>query len=136
MSILIIFNKRDVPFEQISIFNSIWFWIAFLELIGLIFLIYKLKSKMKGLELTDSETKHLKKAKKNKIDMDHLMNNIHSSKNLYKDLSKKCHPDRFINDPKQIIAEEIFQEITENEKNFEKLSKLKLRAINELNINF
>lgn len=93
MSILIIFNKKDVPFEQISIFNSIWFWIAFLELIVLIFLIYKLKSKMKGLELTDSETKHLKKAKKNKIDMDHLMNNIHSSRNLYKDLSKKCHPD-------------------------------------------
>ena len=41
-----------------------------------------------------------------------------------------------VNMPNQKIAEEIFQEITENERNFEKLSLLKLRAINELNINF
>ena len=68
--------------------------------------------------------------------MNNLMDSIHNSRNLYKELSKKCHPDRFINDPKQKIAEEIFQEISENERNFEKLSLLKLRAINELNINF
>ena len=37
---------------------------------------------------------------------------------------------------KQKIAEEIFQEISENERNFEKLSLLKQRAINELNLTF
>ena len=68
--------------------------------------------------------------------MNNLMDSIHNSRNLYKELSKKCHPDRFINDPKQKIAEEIFQEISENERNFEKLSLLKQRAINELNLTF
>ncbi len=136
MNILSIVNKKIVPIEQISIIHSIWFWFALTELIIIVFLIYKLKSKNKVFELTDLETKHLKNSKNNKIDMNNLMDSIHNSRNLYKELSKKCHPDRFINDPKHKIAEEIFQEISENERNFEKLSLLKLRAINELNINF
>jgi hypothetical protein len=136
MNILLMINKKNVPIEQISIIHSIWFWIALTELIIIIFLIYKLNSKNKVLELTDLETKHLKDSKNNKIDMDNLMDSIHNSRSLYKVLSKKCHPDRFINDPKQQIAEEIFQEISENERNFEKLSMLKLRAINELNLTF
>jgi hypothetical protein len=102
----------------------------------IVFLIYKLKSKNNVFELTDLETKHLKNSKNNKIDMDNLMDSIHNSRNLYKELSKKCHPDKFINNPKQKIAEEIFQEISENERNFEKLSAIKLRAVNELNITF
>jgi hypothetical protein len=54
------------------------------------------------------ETKHLKNSKNNKIDMNNLMDSMHKSRNLYKELSKKCHPVRFINNPKQKIAEEIF----------------------------
>ena len=68
--------------------------------------IYKLKSKKKVRELSDLETKNIISSKKNNIDMDNLMNSIHNSRTLYKELSKKCHPDRFINDPKQKIAEE------------------------------
>jgi hypothetical protein len=41
-----------------------------------------------------------------------------------------------VNDERQVIAEEIFKEISENERNYEKLSILKLRAENELKINF
>lgn len=121
-----------VPIEQISIIHSIWFWIALPELLILFFLIYTLKSKNKVIDLNDLETRHLKNSKNNKIDMNNLMDSMHNSRNWYKELSKKCHPDRFINNPKQKIAEEI----SENERNFEKLSLLKLRAINELNINF
>ena len=47
--------------------------------------------------------------------MNNLMDSIHNSRNLYKELSKKCHPDRFINDPKQKIAEEIFQDYINND---------------------
>jgi dephospho-CoA kinase len=112
------------------------FWIALIELIVIIFLLYKLKSKKEINELTNLETKNIKDSKKNTIDMDNLMNSIHNSRTLYKELIKKCHPDRFINDNKQKNAEEIFQEITKNERNYEKLSSLKLRAENELNINF
>lgn len=136
MSLLLNTNKKIIPNYKIIDIHSMWFWISLIELLLIIYLIYKLKSKKKDIELTALETKHIKDSKNNKIDMGNLMDSIHNSRNLYKELSKKCHPDRFINDPKQKIAEEIFQEITKYERNFEKLRSLKLRAENELNINF
>ncbi len=128
-------SKKIIPVEKITFFNSLWFWIAIIELILILFFIYKLKSKKKVFELSDLETRNIKNSKKSNIDMDNLINSIHNSRTLYKELSKKCHPDKFINDSKQKAAEEIFQEITKNERDFEKLNALKLRAINELNIN-
>lgn len=136
MNILLNTTKKIVPIEKISMLNSVWFWIALLELALIIFLIFRLKSKKNKLGLSEMETNQIKESKGANIDMDNLINSIHNSKNLYKELSKKCHPDRFINNPLQKNAEEIFQEITKNERNFEKLSKLKERAISELNINF
>lgn len=122
--------------KQIPIHYGFGFQLLNYYLLFIIYLIYKLKSKSKKVELTDLDTNKILNSKNNKIDMNNLMNSIHNSRTLYKELSKKCHPDRFINDPKQKNAEEIFQEITKNERNFEKLSSLKLRAENELNINF
>ena len=136
MNILLIANKKIVTIEQVSILQTLWFWISLIELLMIIFLLYKLYSKNNVAELSDLETKNLKNSKNNNIDMDNLMNSIHNSRNLYKELTKKCHPDRFVNDPKLKISEEIFQEISENERNFDKLTLLKSRAINELNINF
>lgn len=136
MNTLLKTATKIIPMEKVSSFHSLVFWIALIELIVIIFLLYKLKSKKEINELSDLETKNIKDSKNNTIDMDNLMNSIHNSRTLYKELSKKCHPDRFINDIKQKNAEEIFQEITKNERNYEKLSLLKLRAENELNINF
>lgn len=68
--------------------------------------------------------------------MENLMDSINGARTLYKELSRKCHPDRFVNTPKEKIAQEIFQEITKNQRNFEKLKLLKEKAINSLNINF
>lgn len=136
MNALLKTATKIIPMEKVSSFHSLLFWTALIELIVIIFLLYKLKSKKEINELTNLETKNIKDSKKNTIDMDNLMNSIHNSRTLYKELSKKCHPDRFINDSKQKNAEEIFQEITKNERNYEKLSSLKLRAKNELNINF
>lgn len=136
MSTLLSVAQKIIPVEKISTFNSIWFWITIVELVLILILVYKIKSKKNIPELSDLESKIIMNSKKNNIDMDNLMNSIHNSRGLYKELSKKCHPDRFINDPKQKNAEEIFQEITKNERNFEKLNTLKLRAENELNINF
>lgn len=68
--------------------------------------------------------------------MGNLMNSINNSSELYKELSRKCHPDRFVNSPDQKLAEEIFQEIARHKRNHEKLIALKERAIAELNIKF
>jgi hypothetical protein len=122
--------------NKASLMNSVFMWIAILELVLIIFLIFKLKSKKNKLALSELERDTVKSAKSTKIDMDSLMNSINSSRSLYKELSRKCHPDKFMNDPKQKIAEEIFQEISRYERNFDKLNLIKTRAINELNITF
>lgn len=122
--------------SKATLMNSVFFWIAILEFIIIIFLVVRFKSKRNKLDFSDLERDTVKSAKSKKIDMDNLMNSINSSRDLYKELSKKCHPDRFINDPKHKIAEEIFQEISRHERNFEKLNLIKTRAINELNVTF
>lgn len=127
-------NSKIVPVEEIISIHSIWFWIAILELFIIITLIYR-KNKNKK-ELSELESKVIKESKEVIIDMDNLMDNIHSSRQLYKEISRKCHPDNFINHPKHKLAEDIFQEITKNEKNYKNLSALKQRAINELDLNF
>ena len=121
-----------VLIDNHQFYYSIWFWFAFIELIIVFFLINKL-IKINKINKTD-----IIKGGGNlsSSDMDNLINSIHNSKSLYKELNRVCHPDRFINDEKILIAESIFQEITENEKNYSKLLKLKSRAEKELSIKF
>ena len=116
--------------------TSLWLWIAVVECFIIVFLLLRLKSKKKNLAFEDLGKSSIKKAKEQNIDMDNLMNSINGSRALYKELSKKCHPDRFVNDDRQKLAEDIFQEISSNKRDFDKLSTLKKRAIEELNINF
>jgi len=136
MNILLKTGTNNIPVTETTVLNSLWFWIAIIELLLIVLLIYRLKSNQKKDQLSDIEIRSIINSKNSPIDMDNLMNSIHNSRTLYKELSKKCHPDRFINDPKEKIAEEIFQEITKNERNFEKLTSLKSRAITELNVTF
>lgn len=136
MTTLLQVSKKIIPVEKISTLNLIWFWIAIIELSIIVFLVYKLKTKKPISNLSDLEIQGITKSKKSEINMDSLMDNIHSSKPLYKELSRKCHPERFVNDNRQDLAHEIFKEITKHEKNFEQLEKLKKRAIAELNLTF
>lgn len=115
---------------------SIWFWIALIEFAIIAFLLFKLKKKGNDLIFGDLSKDKMRNAKKSDVDMDNLMNSINGSKDLYKELSRTCHPDRFINSDKQKLAEEIFQDISKHKRDFKKLSELKERAITELNINF
>jgi len=116
--------------------SSIWIWLTIIEFLIILYLIFRLKRVNKNLAFKDVAKKDIKNSQKMDIDMDNLMNSINSSRDLYKELSKKCHPDRFVNSDKQDLAEKIFQEISRNKRDFEKLNKLKLRAEKELNINF
>ena len=73
-------------------------------------------------------------SKETEIDMDSLMDSIHKSRDLYKKLSSKCHPDRFTDKEFSEKAEIIFQEITRNKRNYKKLLELKEIAQSQLNI--
>ena len=136
MTTLLQVSKKIVPVEKISTLNSVLICITIIELTIIVYLLYKLKTKKPISNLSDLEIQGITKSKKSEINMDSLMDNIHSSKPLYKELSRKCHPERFVNDDRQDLAQEIFKEITKHEKNFEQLEKLKKRAIAELNLTF
>ena len=122
-------NVEPVP-------HLIWFWLSIVEFLFIVFLVMRLRKTKSNLAFSELGKSSVKSAKAQSIDMDNLMDSINVARGLYKELSNKCHPDRYINKPEQKLAEEIFQEITANKRNFEKLSALKIRATNELNINF
>ena len=122
-----------MPYMNDSI--SIWVWIAAIEFVLIVLLLLKLyRQKGKKFDLLEVKKSDLKKS--GNIDMNNLMNSIHHSRELYKELSKNCHPDRFVNTPKQEIAEEIFQKISRNKRNYEQLMFIKEEAKNKLNLNF
>ena len=119
-----------------SLLVSTWFWIAIAEFLIIVLLVIKLKKKKPNQTFNDLPKDKIINAKSASIDMDNLMDSINGSRNLYKELSKACHPDKFINTEKQKIAEDIFQDISKDKRNYAKLLAHKERAKNELNINF
>ena len=119
-----------------SLLVSTWFWIAIVDFLIIVLLIIRLKKKKPNQPFNDLPKDKIKNAKSTPIDMDNLMDSINGSRNLYKELSKACHPDKFINTEKQKIAEDIFQDISKDKRNYAKLLAHKERAKNELNINF
>jgi hypothetical protein len=119
--------------ESISI--NWWMWIAFGELLLIIRLLYgKRNSRRRAFSSDDLQSNILDRAKANDIDMNGVMASITSSRELYKLLSGKCHPDRFLDATIKKKAEEIFQEISSNKRNYSKLLELKEIAQSELNI--
>lgn len=118
-----------------SMLDNTFFWISIIEFLIIIFLVIRPKSKNQDLIFSDLPKDKIRNAKSTTIDMDNLMNSINGSRDLYKNLSKVCHPDRFINNEKHKVAEEIFQEISKDKRNFEKLLAHKERAKKDLNIN-
>jgi len=119
-----------------TIFTSFWFWASLIEFIVIISLLIRLRKRNSNLAFAELTKDKMKNAKETEINMDNLMNSINGSKDLYKELSRLCHPDKFVNKPEQKNAEAIFQEISLNKRNHQKLTLLKERAIKELNINF
>ena len=114
--------------------HSIWFWLALAELLIIIYLAYKVINRKKNQTFSDFTLDNFTKSRNANIDMNNLMDDINQSRDLYKKLSSLCHPDRFVNTAKEYISEEIFQEISKNKRNFEELTRLKERAIKELDI--
>jgi hypothetical protein len=119
-----------------SILDNTFFWISIIEFLIIIYLVIRPKGKNQDLTFSDLPKDKIRNAKSSTIDMDNLMNSINGSRDLYKDLSKVCHPDRFINTEKHKVAEEIFQEISKDKRNFEKLLSHKERAKKDLDIHF
>jgi hypothetical protein len=117
------------------IWKSIWFWLSIIQFVMIISIIRHYQKKIRDLA-NDAFGMDLQKAKTKDINMDDLMQSIAGARELYKKLSKVCHPDRFINDERHPIAEELFAEITMHQRNFKKLQELQVRAHEELKLTF
>ena len=117
---------KDTPFKE-----NIWFWIALAEAIALL-LLMNLKYKRKNESGLDEQL--IIDSKKFDVDMGNVLNSIYQSKALYDKLKIKCHPDRFTDKELNITADQIFQEITKNKRNYSKLLELKNLAEEKLKI--
>jgi hypothetical protein len=108
-----------------------WELFAIFELLVIIWLIIKyVKQKKKR----SPEEEQIRQAKENKVDMEDLMKDLHLSSELFRELSRKCHPDRFAGSDLESPANELFQLIQQNKSNYRELVALKEKAITELNI--
>lgn len=134
LQIIIDSTKMITTKSKSGITSDYSFWVAAAELGIIAFLVAKLRKKQK-ITFDASTEDLLNNSKSANVDMDNLMNNINMSRELYKKLSTKCHPDRFIDEEQNKIASEIFQEITKSQRNYNRLLELKTIAENQLNIN-
>lgn len=112
---------------------NIWHYIAFGEFLIILSLVFYIIYLKRRQTLSKFE-KEILEAKNTDIDMDDLMLSINKSRELYKELSRKCHPDQHMNSEFQKEIEELFKEITKNKRNFQELVKLKDIAANKYNI--
>lgn len=111
---------------------NIWFIISIIEFILIIALLFFRKNH----KSTDKKSRIKKEVKKEgEIDFNNTLNSAFNSQKLYNELKIKCHPDRFVGDDDKIaVANTIFQEITRNKLNFQKLEELKKEAEQKLGI--
>jgi len=110
-----------------------WLWIAIIEFVFIMFLV--IKQKIKPVDKIKQKFK--KESLDQEIDFNNIINSSFNSKQLYDELKVKCHPDLFPTDKeKNLIAENLFQEITKNQNNAKRLIELKEEAKEKLNINF
>lgn len=110
-----------------------WLWIAIIEFFIILLLIVKQKIKPKNT----IKQKFKKESLAQEIDFNNIINSSFNSKQLYDELKVKCHPDLYPKEKeKNLIAENLFKEITKNKNNFKRLIELKEEAKQKLNINF
>jgi preprotein translocase subunit SecG len=114
--------------------TNIWMWIAIIEFV--IIVLYLILSKYKKTPEQLAKKRLKEESKNDNIDFTNIINSSFNAKSLYDELKVKCHPDRFTDDEKNRIANSLFQEISKNKTNYEKMIKLKEEAKQKLNINF
>jgi hypothetical protein len=129
----IIISAKMLDLKNLTINNTIWFWIAIVEF-GIILLLVIISNRK---NFKNSKFKKEKDSILNEeIDFGNIINSSFNSKVIYDELIRKCHPDRFVQNVElNKIAISLSQEITENKNDIKRLEELKELAIKQLNIN-
>lgn len=95
----------------------------------------KIAKFFRGLFRTSEIDKIRDKILNEEIDFSNVVSSSLLAKNLYDELKKICHPDRFLNEQDINKANELFQLVTQNKGDYNKLLSLKERIYRELPIN-
>lgn len=110
---------------------NVWMIIAIIELVIIIVLL--LSYAKRNNNRTELKRKVMAEGD---IDLGNTMNSMFNAEPLYKELIKKCHPDRFAPDEEKMeIANELSTRITKNKHDKKCLEALCQEAISKLNIN-
>ena len=110
---------------------NIWLIVTIVEFAVIVYLL------LTKLNISNSKKAQIKNEvmQEGSIDFRNVLNNAFNSKEIYDDLKKKCHPDRFVDDAeREAIANELFQRITQNQHNIDNLRKLREEAVQKLGI--
>ena len=113
---------EDMGMDLIN--HPIWFWLFLLQCIVIVILVFLLVEQKINARLAVYERNRMQEYGKKEVDLVNVMKSINSSKELYKELSLKCHPDRYAGDPRQAIARELFRDISANKRNYQKLREI------------
>ena len=119
---------ENVFFYKDILFNG-WFYISLLELV---FVVIILIGRLRMMRRKNAQKREILSS--NNIDYDNIIKSSFNSQSLYDSLKKKCHPDRFLDKEKNIIATGIFAKIVENKYNYQELLSIKKEAESKLNI--
>lgn len=112
--------------------NSLNWWmiIAIVELVIIVALLFS-KGKL------DDKKRSIKRQVREEGDINfgNVIASSFGAESLYKDLIRKCHPDRFAPDEKKVaIANDISERLGKYKHDLKKLNELKEEAITKLNI--
>lgn len=113
-----------------TLITNQWMILSTIEFAVIVYLFVQLR-KIRRINPSDLE---ILKARKSDINMDDVMRDMHAAPALYKALSRACHPDRFAGNPLEPVANELFQEVQQNEHNFKQLEFLKTKIQEQLHI--
>ena len=103
-----------------SNFVNVWMWVAIAEAVVILILLLALLQKKSGFYKRKAEILA------EQPDFGNIFNSVFNAEPLYKELSRKCHPDRFAPDAKTMaVADELFQRVTKNRNNIKELQALK-----------
>jgi hypothetical protein len=122
--------KKEILIQKTNTIIN-WQIISIIELFIILLLIIILFVKFR--KKSDKEVQ-IENFKNSNIDMDNIMMSINKSEELFKTLSKYCHPDRHTKSEKHIEIEKLYQEIVSNKRNYNKLIELKSIAETTFNL--
>ena len=114
--------------------QNLWMWISIFEAICIIVLLLILLGSQN--KYTEIQRQFKANAQKEDVDFNNIIVSSFHAGDLYNQLKKVCHPDRFSSNPELMSkADNLFQQITQNKHDLKKLQELKAEAMKELHIN-